>query len=100
MLNAFYNPFFGLDTVCISIAAGHGYCRLNNVAVVCGREKFGDFHFISYLDQSLPFHFKFFFTHKYAFFPYEYAIYLLRLTDFMNQTESAPEASDRLFLSL
>ena len=53
MLNAFYNPFFGLDTVCVSIAAGHGYCRLNNVAVVCSREKFGDFHFISYLDQSL-----------------------------------------------
>ena len=73
MLNAFYNPFFGLDTVCVSIAAGHGYCRLNNVAVVCSREKFGDFHFISYLDQSLPFHFKFFFAHKYAFFLYEYA---------------------------
>ena len=34
MLNAFYNPFFGLDTVCVSIAAGHGYSRLNDIAVV------------------------------------------------------------------
>ena len=73
MLNAFDDPLFGSDTVCVSVAAGHGYCRLNDIAVVRGREKFGDCYFISYLDQPLSFHFKFFFSHKYAFFLYEYA---------------------------
>lgn len=67
MLNAFYNPFFGLDTVCVSIAARTWLLRLNNVAVVCSREKFGDFHFYL-LPGSVPaFPFKFFFAHKYAF---------------------------------
>ena len=60
MLNAFYNPFFGLDTVCGFYSSRTWLLQAQYVAVVCSREKFGDFHFISYLDQSLPFHFKFF----------------------------------------
>ena len=47
MLNAFDDPLFGSDAVCVSVAAGHGYCRLNDIAVVRGREKFGDLYFIS-----------------------------------------------------
>ena len=74
MLNAFDDSLFGSDAVCVSVAAGHGYCRLDDIAVVSGREKFGDFYFISHLDQPLSFHFKFFFAHKYAFFLYEYAV--------------------------
>lgn len=74
MLNAFDDALFGSDAVCISVAAGHGYCRLNDIAVVRGREKFGDLYFISYLDQPLSFHFKFFFSHKHAFFLYKYAM--------------------------
>ena len=74
MLNAFDDALFGSDTVCISVAAGHGYCRLNDIAVVRGREKFGDLYFISHLYQPLSFHFKFFFSHKYAFFLYKYAV--------------------------
>ena len=54
-------------------SVGHGYCRLNDIAVVRGREKFGDLYFIAHLYQPLSFHFKFFFSHKYAFFLYEYA---------------------------
>ena len=74
MLNAFDDSLFRSDAVCVSVAAGHGYCRLNDIAVVSGREKFGDFYFISHLDQPLSFHFKFFFSHKYAFFLYKYAV--------------------------
>ena len=74
MLNAFDDPLFGSDAVCVSVADRHGYCSLNDIAVVCGREKFGDFYLISYLDQPLSFHFKFFFSHKYAFFLYKYAM--------------------------
>ena len=74
MFNAFDDPLFGFDAVCVSVAAGHGYGRFDDVAVVCGREKFGDFYLISYLDQPLSFHFKFFFSHKYAFFLYKYAM--------------------------
>ena len=40
MLNAFDDPLFGSDAVCVSVAARHGYCRLNDIAVVCGREIF------------------------------------------------------------
>ena len=53
MLNAFDDAFFGSDAVCVSVAAGHGYCRLNDIAVVRGREKFGDLYFISHLYQPL-----------------------------------------------
>ena len=74
MLNAFDDPLFGSDAVCVSVAARHGYCRLNDIAVVCGREKFGDLYLISHLYQPLSFHFKFFFSHKHAFFLYKYAM--------------------------
>ena len=74
MLNAFDDPLFGSDAVCVSVAARHGYCRLNDIAVVCGREKFGDLYFISHLYQPLSFHLKFFFSHKLAFFLYKYAM--------------------------
>ena len=75
MFNAFDDPLFGFDAVCVSVAAGHGYGRFDDVAVVCGREKFGDFYFhlLAFFHQPLSFHFKFFFSHKYAFFLYEYA---------------------------
>ena len=63
MLNAFDDPLFGSDAVCVSVAARHGYCRLNDIAVVCGREKFGDLYFISHLYQPLSFHFKPFLSH-------------------------------------
>ena len=63
MFNAFDDPLFGFDAVCVSVATGHGYGRFDDVAVVCGREKFGDFYFISYLDQPLSFHFKPFLSH-------------------------------------
>ena len=59
MLNAFDDALFGSDAVCISVTARHGYCRLNDIAVVRGREKFGDLYFISHLYQPLSFHFKF-----------------------------------------
>ena len=74
MLNAFDDALFGSDAVCVYVAARHGYCRLNDIAVVRGREKFGDLYFIAHLYQPLSFHFKFFFAHKYAFFLYEYAV--------------------------
>lgn len=57
MLNAFDDALFGLMAVCISVAAGHGYCRLNDIAVVRGREKSGDLYFISHLYQPLSFPF-------------------------------------------
>ena len=73
MLNAFDDALFGSDAVCVSVAARHGYCRLNDIAVVHVGLIFRDLNLISYLDQPLSFHFKFFFSHKYAFFLYEYA---------------------------
>ena len=63
MLNAFDDALFGSDAVCVSVTARHGYCRLNDIAVVRGREKFGDLYFISHLYQPLSFHFKPFLSH-------------------------------------
>ena len=45
MLNAFDDPLFGSDAVCVSVAARHGYCRLNDIAVVCGILGYG-MHYI------------------------------------------------------
>ncbi len=65
----------GSDAVCVSVAARHGYCRLNDIAVVRVAERNSEiFYFIAHLYQPLSFHLNFSFSHKHAFFLYKYAM--------------------------
>ena len=72
MLNIADNTLSGFDPLGVWIAAGHGNSGFDNVTIVHEGLVFRNFNFISDLDQSLSFHFKFFLTHKNSSFLYSF----------------------------
>ena len=57
--DVFYNTVFGFDAVSGGEAAGHGYGRINDIAVAAGSFPLNDLYFVTGAYKTGTFHFKF-----------------------------------------
>lgn len=63
-LDFFYGPMIREDPFSGLITAGHGYSRIDDIAVATGPGPFDDLYDIACLDQARPFHLECFCSHK------------------------------------